>query len=52
VAAQAADPDNFKDLVENLLTSESDPQLLNFYLATALATAVIRLASNERIASS
>lgn len=51
VASQVRCPHNFADLLGILMDSEPDPHLLNFYLSSALATAIIRLASNERIAS-
>jgi hypothetical protein len=44
-------PLNFADLLMHLVHSEPDPELLNFYLSSALATAIIRLASNERVAA-
>lgn len=51
VASQVRCPQNFVDLMTWFMNSEPDPELLNFYLSSALATAIIRLASNERIAS-
>lgn len=51
VASQARCPQNFADLMTWFMDSEPDPHRLNFYLSSALATAIIRLASNERIAS-
>lgn len=51
VASQVRCPQNFVDLMTWFMGSEPDPELLNFYLSSALATAIIRLASNERIAS-
>lgn len=51
VAHQVRCPQNFADLMTWFMDSEPDPRLLNFYLSSALATAIIRLASNERIAS-
>ena len=49
VASQALSPINFGDLVKILVDSEPDQRTLNLYLASTLATAIIRLASNERI---
>lgn len=51
VRQQVRCPRNFADLLEHLMDSEPDQRLLNFYLSSALATAIIRMASNERVAS-
>lgn len=51
VQRQVRAPLNFADLLMHLVHSEPDPELLNFYLSSALATAIIRLASNERVAA-
>lgn len=51
VQQQLRRPRNFGDLMTHLMHSEPDPELLNFYLSSALATAIIRLASNERVAA-
>lgn len=51
VRSQVRNPMNFADLMTWFMNSEPDPEQLNFYLSSALATAIIRLASDERIAS-
>ena len=51
VQRQLRNPLNFGDLLMHLMHSEPDPRTLNFYLSSALATAIIRLASDERVAA-